>query len=98
MELCSRIVTCQHIFGFVGWCLIPTEVLSWHEQDDIDEMEMRKMEEAREAYIAAVQAAKENQDEESLAIAARARLHLQSFVFRTDNQNVDNESRNDQMF
>lgn len=40
------------------------------------------MEEAREAYIAAVAVAKEKQDEESMATAACARLHLQSFVFR----------------
>lgn len=44
---------------------------------------MQKMEEARKAYIAAVAAAKEKQDEESIAAAANARLHLQSFVFRT---------------
>ncbi|KAF8399665.1 hypothetical protein HHK36_015536 [Tetracentron sinense] len=53
--------------------------------DDLDEMEMQKMEEARDAYIAAVSAAKEIQDEESLAIAVDARLHLQSFIFRTNN-------------
>lgn len=41
------------------------------------------MEEARIAYIAAVAAAKEKQDEKSIAAAANARLHLQSFVFRT---------------
>lgn len=40
------------------------------------------MEEARQAYIAAVAAAKEKKDEESIAAAARARLHLQGFVFR----------------
>lgn len=40
------------------------------------------MEEAREAYITAVAMAKEKQDEESMATAARTRLHLQSFVFR----------------
>lgn len=51
--------------------------------DDMDEEEMERMEEAREAYIAAVSAAKEKQDEESIAVAERARLHLQSFVFRT---------------
>ncbi|CAK7335171.1 unnamed protein product [Dovyalis caffra] len=53
--------------------------------DDLDDMEMQKMEEAREAYIAAVAAAKEKQDEESIAAAASARLHLQSFVFRSSN-------------
>ncbi|KAH7528904.1 hypothetical protein FEM48_Zijuj05G0127300 [Ziziphus jujuba var. spinosa] len=51
--------------------------------DDLDGMEMQKMEEARQAYIAAVAAAKKNQDEESIVAAAKARLHLQSFVFRT---------------
>lgn len=44
---------------------------------------MRNMEEARQAYIAAVAAAKEKQDEESIDAAANARLFLQSFVFRT---------------
>ncbi|KAM0982833.1 hypothetical protein ACFX2J_015578 [Malus domestica] len=48
--------------------------------DDLDEAQMKKMEEARRAYIAAVAAAKEKQDEESIAAAASARLHLQSFV------------------
>lgn len=52
-------------------------------QDDLDEVEMQNMEEARKAYIAAVAAAKEKQDKESIAAAANARLHLQSFVFRT---------------
>ncbi|KAH9722341.1 protein MICROTUBULE BINDING PROTEIN 2C [Citrus sinensis] len=50
--------------------------------DDLDDVEMQRMEEAREAYITAVAMAKEKQDEESMATAARARLHLQSFVFR----------------
>ncbi|KAF9684059.1 hypothetical protein SADUNF_Sadunf04G0078200 [Salix dunnii] len=54
-------------------------------QDDLDDREMQKMEEARKAYIAAVAAAKEKQDEESIAAAASARLHLQSFVFRSNN-------------
>lgn len=53
-----------------------------NKQDDWDEIAMQKMEEAREAYIAAVAAAKEKKDEESLAAAASARLRLQSFVFR----------------
>ncbi|KAJ7978778.1 Movement protein binding protein 2C [Quillaja saponaria] len=48
--------------------------------DELDDMEMQKMEEARKAYVAAVAAAKEKQDEESIATAASARLHLQSFV------------------
>lgn len=50
-------------------------------QDDLGVQEMHKMEEARLAYIAAVATAKERQDDESLAVAARARLLLQSFVF-----------------
>lgn len=41
------------------------------------------MDEARKAYIAAVATAKERQDEESVTAAARARLHLQSFVLKT---------------
>ena len=40
------------------------------------------MEDARKAYIAAIAAAKEKQDEESIAAAANARLHLQSLVFK----------------
>ncbi|XP_031287600.1 protein MICROTUBULE BINDING PROTEIN 2C [Pistacia vera] len=53
--------------------------------DDMDDTETQKMEEAREAYIAAVVAAKEKQDEESIAAAASARLYLQSIVFRSGN-------------
>ncbi|KAI3686571.1 hypothetical protein L1987_80251 [Smallanthus sonchifolius] len=53
------------------------------EIDDMDELEMSKMEEAQEAYMAAIAAAKEKQDEESITIAANARLHLQSFVVRS---------------
>ncbi|XP_021731038.1 interaptin-like [Chenopodium quinoa] len=49
--------------------------------DNVDETDLQKMEEAREAYVAAVAMAKERQDEESLLAAARARLHLQSIVF-----------------
>ncbi|XP_031371533.1 protein MICROTUBULE BINDING PROTEIN 2C isoform X2 [Punica granatum] len=49
--------------------------------DDLDTVGIHRMEEARLAYIAAVAAAKERQDEESMAIAAKARLHLQSFIF-----------------
>jgi hypothetical protein len=52
------------------------------QKDDLDEMEMQNMEEARKAYIAAVATAKERQDEESITAAARARLHLQSFVLK----------------
>ncbi|XP_076902526.1 protein MICROTUBULE BINDING PROTEIN 2C-like [Bidens hawaiensis] len=53
------------------------------EMDDMDELEMSKMEEAQEAYMAAIAAAKEKQDEESINMAANARLHLQSFVLRS---------------
>lgn len=45
------------------------------------------MEAARKAYVAAVAAAKENQDEESIALAANSRLLLQSFVLK--NHNID---------
>lgn len=54
----------------------------FNKQDDLDEIAMQRMEEAREAYVAAVAAAKEKKDEESIVAAASARLHLQSFVFR----------------
>ncbi|KAL6995014.1 hypothetical protein U1Q18_005148 [Sarracenia purpurea var. burkii] len=50
--------------------------------DDWDETEMQEMELAREAYIAAVAAAKEKLDEDSIAAAATARLHLHSLVFK----------------
>lgn len=46
------------------------------------EMDMQKLEAAREAYITAVAAAKAKQDEESISAAARARIHLQSFVLQ----------------
>ncbi|XP_010546218.1 PREDICTED: uncharacterized protein LOC104818357 isoform X2 [Tarenaya hassleriana] len=49
--------------------------------DDIDETHLRKMEEARETYVAAVATAKEKQDEESMAAAAKARAYLQSIAF-----------------
>ncbi|XP_010491433.1 PREDICTED: kinesin-like protein KIF15 [Camelina sativa] len=49
--------------------------------DDVDETELRKMEEARLAYVAAVTTAKEREDEESLAMAAKARAYLQSLAF-----------------
>ncbi|KAI3919619.1 hypothetical protein MKX01_018442 [Papaver californicum] len=48
--------------------------------DDIDETEMLQLEEVRKAYVAAVSIAKENQDEESVVLAARMRLRLQSLV------------------
>lgn len=53
---------------------------------------MQKMEEARRAYVAAVAAAKENPSEESLAVAAKARLKLQAFAFGPNNTNVGNEN------
>ncbi|XP_021286045.1 uncharacterized protein LOC110417821 isoform X1 [Herrania umbratica] len=53
-------------------------------QDDADDNEIQKMEEARQAYVTALAAAKEKQDEESLAAAASARLYLQSFLFRSE--------------
>lgn len=58
------------------------------EQDDLDEIELQKMEEARKAYSAAVAITKEKQDEESVAAAANARLHLQSLVFKSKNFNL----------
>lgn len=55
-----------------------------HIPDDVDclnELEMqRMMEDAQEAYIAAVATAKEIQDEYSIAAARSARLHLLSLV------------------
>ncbi len=42
------------------------------------------MEGARKAYIAAVAAAKEKQDEDSITAAASARLHLQSLVLKAN--------------
>ncbi|KAJ0266147.1 Protein MICROTUBULE BINDING PROTEIN 2C [Hirschfeldia incana] len=50
--------------------------------DDVDETELRKMEDARLAYVAAVTTAKEREDEESLAMAAKARAYLQSLAFK----------------
>lgn len=43
---------------------------------------MHKIEEARKAYNVAVAYAKEKQDQESIAAAANARLHLQSILFK----------------
>ncbi|XXG72738.1 hypothetical protein AAC387_Pa07g1768 [Persea americana] len=60
--------------------------------EPINEIDMQKMEEARRAYVAAVAAAKENPSEESLAVAAKARLKLQAFAFGPNNTNVDNEN------
>ncbi|CAN7036349.1 unnamed protein product [Brassica oleracea var. botrytis] len=50
--------------------------------DDVDETELRKMEDARQGYVAAVTTAKEREDEESLAMAAKARAYLQSLAFK----------------
>ncbi|KAL3512409.1 hypothetical protein ACH5RR_025126 [Cinchona calisaya] len=55
--------------------------------DDLNEMEIQKLDAAREAYATAVAAAKEKQDDESIAAAACARMHLQSFVMRTNSLN-----------
>ncbi|KAJ8553747.1 hypothetical protein K7X08_024425 [Anisodus acutangulus] len=53
------------------------------ETDHPNETGMQEVELAREAYIAAIAAAKENQDEASFSAAAKARLYLQSLVLRT---------------
>ncbi|CAA2968927.1 Hop-interacting THI110 [Olea europaea subsp. europaea] len=53
-----------------------------HGLDDVNEIERKKLEAAREAYIIAVAGVKEKQDEESIAAAANARLHLQSLVLK----------------
>lgn len=53
-----------------------------NEMDQPNEIGMQEVELAREAYIAAIAAAKENQDEASFAEAAKARLYLQSLVLR----------------
>jgi len=51
-------------------------------------MDLQEMEEARKAYMAAVAITKEKQDEESIAAAANARLHLQSLVFKSKDFNL----------
>ncbi|XP_057791783.1 protein MICROTUBULE BINDING PROTEIN 2C [Salvia miltiorrhiza] len=51
-----------------------------HEIDH--EMDMQELEAARAAYITAVTASKELQNEESVSAAARARFHLQSLVLQ----------------
>ncbi|RRT49413.1 hypothetical protein B296_00052437, partial [Ensete ventricosum] len=48
--------------------------------NEIDDIEIEKLEEARTCYLAAVAAAKENPTEESLAAAAEARLRLQALL------------------
>lgn len=52
--------------------------------DDFDESKMQMVEEAREAYVTAVAAAKEKQDEESVAAVASARSHLQFLVLESN--------------
>lgn len=46
---------------------------------------MQKMEEARKTYTAAIVAAKEKQDEESIATVVNARLQFQSILFKQKN-------------
>ncbi|PHT47603.1 hypothetical protein CQW23_11811 [Capsicum baccatum] len=50
------------------------------EADHPNEIGMQEVQFAREAYIAAIAAVKENQDEASSSAAAKARLYLQSLV------------------
>lgn len=61
----------------------------------MNEIEMQNLEAAREAYASAVAAAREKQDDESIAAAACARIHLQSFVMRTKSSNGSKGSPND---
>ncbi|KAL7114813.1 hypothetical protein ACP275_04G145100 [Erythranthe tilingii] len=51
-----------------------------HQSDN--EMDVEKVEAAREAYVSAVAAAKANQDECSISAAAAARFQLQSFLIK----------------
>ncbi|KAL8474782.1 hypothetical protein ACS0TY_031281 [Phlomoides rotata] len=51
-----------------------------HELDN--EIDMKELEAAREAYIAAVAAAKAKQDEESISAASTARFYLHSIVLK----------------
>ncbi|KAG0473693.1 hypothetical protein HPP92_015550 [Vanilla planifolia] len=48
--------------------------------DEMQEMELAKMEEARAAYLTAITVAKEDPGEASLAAVAEARIRLQSFI------------------
>lgn len=64
--------------------ITPNYLDSLSHVDNLDEMEIQRMEEARQAYIAAVAAAKEKQDEESITAAANARLFLQSLVISSE--------------
>ncbi|KAK2989244.1 hypothetical protein RJ640_013192, partial [Escallonia rubra] len=67
-----------------------SDVDHFSEIDDLDERDMRNIEEAQEAYVAALATAKEHQDEESSAMAASARLLLQSFVLKTQSWETPN--------
>lgn len=69
-------------FGLLVVVSLQLTHLCLFKKDDLDEMEMQRMDEARKAYIAAVATAKERHDEESITAAAQARLHLQSFVLK----------------
>ncbi|KAL9255720.1 MICROTUBULE BINDING PROTEIN 2C-like protein [Drosera capensis] len=70
--------------GFAPYDMEPAPYI-----DDMDEIEMQKIEAAREAYVAALAVAKEKCDEESLAAATSLRLHLQSLVFGINDDNVE---------
>lgn len=76
---------CLFLHVYACWLLNSLQLKDpcFNKQDDWDETQMQKMEAARKAYEAAVVAAKERQDEESIAAAASARLHLRSFVLKT---------------
>lgn len=50
-------------------------------QDNMSDTELKQMEEARAAYIAAVAVAQENPTVETLAAAAETRGKLEAFVF-----------------
>ncbi|CAH9078600.1 unnamed protein product [Cuscuta europaea] len=51
-----------------------------NEMDNLKEVEMQKVEAARETYVAALAAAKEKRDESSMAAASAARKQLQSLL------------------
>ncbi|GAB2223841.1 hypothetical protein Drorol1_Dr00004584 [Drosera rotundifolia] len=70
--------------GFVPYDMEPVPYI-----DGMDEIEMQKIEEARQAYVAALAVAKEMCDEESLAAATSLRLHLQSLIFGRNDDNVE---------
>ncbi|KAF5184794.1 Microtubule binding protein 2c [Thalictrum thalictroides] len=66
--------------------------------DDMNEIEMQQMEEAREAYMLALSSAKESQEEESLEIAVNARLRLQSLVFKPKSENLYDVTHNNEIY